>query len=99
MKISRIIKHHSIIIVLGVSIASCASIGEVIEVGKDLTTSVIDSTVTTAGNITTAVIDDAGAVVNTVGDSVSNVVDTVVENVDEQTDAIQDSEEKEEESK
>ena len=95
MKISRIIKHHLIIIVLGVSIASCASIGAVIEGGKDLTTSVIDSTVTTAGNITTAVIDDAGAVVNTVGDSVSNVVETVVENVDEQTDAIQESDEKE----
>tara|TARA_R100001510_G_C7626876_1_gene186552 strand:- start:949 stop:1242 length:294 start_codon:yes stop_codon:yes gene_type:complete len=93
MKISRIIKHHLIIIALGVFIASCASIGAVIEGGKDLTTSVIDSTVTTAGNITTAVIDDAGSVVNTVGDSVSNVVETVVENVDEQTDAIQNSEE------
>ena len=86
-----------ILIVMPILIASCASVGAVIEGGKDLTTSVIDSTVTTAGNITTAVIDDAGAVVNTVGDSVSNVVETVVENVDEQTNELQKSEQNKQE--
>ena len=76
----------NLIVLLGaVFITSCATVGAVIEGGKDLTTSVIDSTVKTAGNITTSALEDAGSVV----DTVSNVIETVVENVDEQTDEIQ----------
>ena len=80
----------NLIVLLGaVFITSCATVGAVIEGGKDLTTSDIDSTVKTAGNITTSALEDAGSVVDTVSDSVSNVIETVVENVDEQTDEIQ----------
>lgn len=77
-------------------IASCASVGAVIEGGKDLTTSVIDSTVKTAGNMTNAVLDDVSSVVDTVGDSVGDVVDTVVEEVDSQTNELQNEEDNQE---
>ena len=82
---------------LSIFITSCASVGAVIEGGKDLTMSVVDSTVKTAGNITTAALDDVSYVVDTVGDSVSNVIDTVVEEVDEQTNELQKPEEEKEE--
>ena len=82
---------------LSIFITSCASVGAVIEGGKDLTMSVVDSTVKTAGNITTAALDDVSSVVDTVGDSVSNVIDTVVEEVDEQTNELQKPEEEKEE--
>lgn len=77
-------------------IASCASVGAVIEGGKDLTTSVIDSTVKTAGNMTNAVLDDVSSVVDTVGDSVGDVVNTVVEEVDSQTNELQNEEDNQE---
>ena len=77
-------------------ITSCASVGAVIDGGKDLTTSVIDSTVKTAGNMTNAVLDDVSSVVDTVGDSVGDVVDTVVEEVDSQTNELQNEEDNQE---
>ena len=83
-------------LLLPIFITSCASVGAVIDGGKDLTTSVIDSTVKTAGNMTNAVLDDVSSVVDTVGDSVSNVVDTVVDEIDEQTNELQKPEEKQE---
>ena len=82
-----------IIVCVTVFMASCASIGAVIEGGKELTTSVVDSTVKTAGNITTAALDDVSGVVNTVAESAENIVDNVVEEIDDQTDALQESEE------
>ena len=71
-------------------ITSCASIGAVIDGGKDLTTSVIDSTVKTAGNITNAALEDVAAVVETVAESTEGIVDNVVEEIDDQTDELQD---------
>ncbi len=58
-----------LILISSVFITSCASIGAVIDGGKDLTTSVIDSTVKTAGNITNAALEDVAAVVETVAES------------------------------
>ena len=55
-----------LVLISSVFITSCASIGAVIDGGKDLTTSVIDSTVKTAGNITNAALEDVAAVVETV---------------------------------
>lgn len=81
---------------LPVFITSCASVGAVIDGGKDLTTSVIDSTVKTAGNITSAALDDVAGVVDTVAESAENIVDNVVEEIDEQTNELQGSEEKQE---
>jgi len=82
-----------------VFITSCASIGAIIDGGKDLTTSVIDSTVKTAGNITNAALEDVAAVVETVADSTEGIVDNVVEEIDEQTNELQDTEKEEEQQK
>ena len=82
-----------ILIVMPILITSCASVGAVIDGGKDLSMSVVDSTIKTAGNITNAALDDVSSVVDTVGDSVGNVIDTVVEEIDEQTDELQKPEE------
>tara|TARA_R110000851_G_scaffold186749_1_gene336141 strand:+ start:50 stop:325 length:276 start_codon:yes stop_codon:yes gene_type:complete len=83
-----------IVIIIGaIFLASCASVGAVIDGGKDLSMSVVDSTIKTASNITNAALDDVSSVVDTVGDSVGNVIDNVVEEIDEQTDELQKPEE------
>jgi len=52
-----------IVIIIGaIFLASCATVGAVIDGGKDLTTSVIDSTVKTAGAITTSALEDVSGV-------------------------------------
>tara|TARA_R100000329_G_C7578909_1_gene205115 strand:+ start:51 stop:329 length:279 start_codon:yes stop_codon:yes gene_type:complete len=88
-----------LILMSSVFITSCASIGAIIDGGKDLTTSVIDSTVKTAGNITNAALEDVAAVVETVADSTEGIVDNVVEEIDEQTNELQDTEKEEEQQK
>ena len=50
-------------------ITSCASIGAVIDGGQDLATNIVDSTMKTAGNITTAALEDVSSVVDTVAES------------------------------
>jgi hypothetical protein len=79
-----------LILISSAFITSCASIGAVIDGGKDLTTSVIDSTVKTAGNITNAALEDVAAVVETVAESTEGIIDNVVEEIDDQTDELQD---------
>lgn len=69
---------------------SCATVGAVIDGGKDLGTSVIDSSVKTAGNLTSAALNDVSGIVSTVAEATQDVVDVVVENVDKQTDELQD---------
>ena len=86
-----------IFVLVSVFIASCATVGAVIDGGKDLTTSVIDSTVKTAGAITTSALEDVSGVIETVAESTGAVVDNVVEEVDDQTNELQGEEEKEEE--
>ena len=78
-----------ILILTGIFTASCATVGAVIDGGIDLGSSVIDSTVKTAGNLTEAALNDVSGVVSTVTDATQDVVDTVVENIDEQTDELQ----------
>jgi hypothetical protein len=84
-------KLFTIIAVLGVVglLPSCASVGAVIEGGKDVTTSIVDTSVKTAGNIGTAVLRDASDIVNTAADAAEGVVDTVVTEIDKQTDELQ----------
>ena len=89
-----------IVIIIGaLFLASCATVGAVIDGGKDLTTSVIDSTVKTAGNITTSALEDVASVVDTVADSTEGIVDNVVEQVDEQTNELQNPKQEEEQEK
>ena len=78
-----------ILLTLVFVITSCSTVGAVIEGGVDLGASVIDSTVSTAGNVTAAALHDVSDVVGTVADATQDVVDVVVENVDQQTDEIQ----------
>lgn len=81
-----------ILLILPIFIASCASVGAVIDGGKDLSMSVVDSTVKTAGNITSAALKDVSSVVDTVAESAENIVDNVVEEIDEQTNELQEAE-------
>ena len=85
-------KLFTIIAVLGFVgfLPSCASVGAVIEGGKEVTTSIIDTSVKTAGNIGSAVLRDASDIVSTAADAAEGVVDTVVTEIDEQTDELQD---------
>jgi phosphodiesterase/alkaline phosphatase D-like protein len=83
--------------------ASCASVGSVIEGGKEFTTGVVDGAVKGTSTIVTAVSDD---VVNTgefvvesavdVGKSVVNtgtgIVQKAAQRIDEETDKLQDPE-------
>ena len=78
---------------IGVFLTSCASVGAVIEGGKDLGSSIIDGTVSTVGNVTAAALNDVSNVVGTVADATGDVVCVVVENVDKQTDELQKTEE------
>lgn len=84
-------KLFTIIAVLGfvIFLPSCASVGAVIEGGKEVTTGIVDTSVKTAGNIGTAVLRDASNIVNTAADAAEGVVDTVVTEVDKQTDELQ----------
>jgi hypothetical protein len=79
-----------ILLTLTFFMASCATVGAVIDGGKDLGTSVIDSSVKTAGKLTAAALDDVSGVVSTVADASQGVVEQVVENIDKQTDELQD---------
>ena len=81
-------------ILLGLAffITSCATVGAVVDGGIDLGSSVIDSTVSTAGNVTAAALHDVSDVVGTVADATQDVVDVVVENVDKQTNELQEEE-------
>ena len=73
----------------------CASVGAVIEGGKDLTTSTVDTVVSTSGNVASASLRDIANVVSTAADVTEGVVSTVVSEVDKQTDELQDKPEEE----
>ena len=79
---------------IGIFLTSCASVGAVIEGGKDLGSSIVDSTVSTVGNVASAALNDVSNVVGTVAAATGEVVADVVENVDKQTDKLQEPEEK-----
>ncbi len=77
------------ILILGLFVQSCASVGAVIEGGKELSTGVIDATVGTVGGVGQAVLEDASSIVSTASTAVGGVMETVVEEVDKQTDELQ----------
>jgi len=77
-------------ILIGLFATSCATVGSVIEGGKEIAMTTIDTTVKTAGSISGAALKDVSGVVNTVTETYEGVITTVVENIDEQTDELQD---------
>lgn len=82
----------SILAILGiVLLPSCASVGAVIEGGKEFTTGVVDGSVKAVSTVTGAVLQDASSIVETTAEITSGVVDTVAKEVDEQTDELQDT--------
>ena len=84
------------LILIGLFATSCATVGSVIEGGKDIAMTTVDTTVNTIGSVSSAALKDVSGVVNTVAETYEGVITTVVENIDEQTDELQD---KPEESK
>jgi len=83
------LKTIAMVLTLGILVTSCATVGAVIDGGKDLATSTVDSVVTTAGNVGASALRDVSDVVSTAADAAEGVVETVVTEVDEQTDALQ----------
>jgi len=78
------------LILIGLFATSCATINSVIEGGKDIAMTTVDTTVKTAGNLSSAALQDVSGIVTTVTETYEGVIDTVVENIDEQTDELQD---------
>ncbi len=83
-------------ILIGLFATSCATVNSVIEGGKEIAMTAVDTTVKTAGDISGAALKDVSDVVNTVAETYDGVIDTVVENIDEQTDELQDNPEESE---
>ena len=77
-------------ILIGLFATSCATVGSVIDGGKEIAMTTIDTTVKTAGSISGAALQDVSGVVNTVAETYEGVITTVVENIDEQTNELQD---------
>jgi phage-related protein len=76
-------------ILIGLFATSCATVNSVIEGGKDIAMTTVDTTVNTVGSVSSAALKDVSGVVNTVAETYEGVIDTVVENIDEQTDELQ----------
>ena len=64
---------------------SCASVGAVIEGGKEFTTGVVDGSVNAVSTVSQAVLTDVSSITATAG----GVIDTVATEVDKQTDELQ----------
>ena len=77
------------LILVGLFATSCATVNSVIEGGKDIAMTTVDTTVNTIGSVSSAALKDVSGVVNTVAETYEGVIDTVVENIDEQTDELQ----------
>ena len=77
------------LILIGLFATSCATVNSVIEGGKDIAMTAVDTTVNTVGSVSSAALKDISGVVNTVAETYEGVIDTVVENIDEQTDELQ----------
>jgi len=84
------------LILVGLFATSCATVNSVIEGGKDIAMTTVDTTVNTVGSVSSAALKDISGVVNTVAETYDGVINTVVENIDEQTDELQDKPEESE---
>jgi len=78
------------LVLIGLLATSCATVSSVIEGGKNIATTTIDTTVKTAGSISSSALKDASSLVTTVAETYEGVITTVVENIDKQTDELQD---------
>jgi hypothetical protein len=72
-----------------VFLPSCASVGAVIEGGKEFTTGVVDGAVKGTRTVVNAVADDVVSVGTLAVDTATGIVDNVAEEVDRQTDELQ----------
>lgn len=81
----------NIFVVLGfVSfLPSCASVGAVIEGGKEFTTGVIDGSVNAVSTVSQAVLTDVSSITATAAEAAGGVIETVENEVDRQTDELQ----------
>ena len=77
------------LILIGLYATSCATVNSAIEGGKDIAMTTVDTTMKTAGNLSSAALQDVSGLVDTVTETYEGVIDTVVENIDEQTDELQ----------
>ncbi len=69
----------------------CASVGAVIDSGKDFTTGIIDSSVNAVGGVTVAALEDVSDITTTAASVAGGVVKTVGDEIDKQTDELQDT--------
>jgi hypothetical protein len=81
------------LMVLLIGIQACATVGAVLDGGKELTTGVVDATVGTVAGVSAAALEDVSDVVGTAADAVGGVVDTVATEIDKQTDELQEPKE------
>tara|TARA_B110000858_G_C17766161_1_gene457176 strand:+ start:414 stop:686 length:273 start_codon:yes stop_codon:yes gene_type:complete len=87
------IKYLAMLCVLGFTFTGCATVGAVIDGGKDIATTTVDTVVSAGGNIGASALRDAADIVGTAADAAEGVVDIVVEEVDKQTDELQEPKE------
>ena len=80
---------YLIIGILGFLLSSCASIGAVIDSGKEVATGLIDMTVGTASKVVSAVAEDVADTTAFVADTTAGTLEDVAEKVDEETDELQ----------
>ena len=80
---------YLIIGILGFLLSSCASIGAVIDSGKEVATGLLDMTVGTASKGVSAVAEDVADTTAFVADTTAGTLEDVAEKVDEETDELQ----------
>ena len=80
---------YLIIGILGFLLSSCASIGAVIDSGKEVATGLLDMTVGTASKVVSAVAEDVADTTAFVADTTAGTLEDVAEKVDEATDELQ----------
>ena len=72
-----------------VFLPSCASVGAVIEGGKEFTTGVVDGSVNAVSTVSQAVLTDVSSITATAATAAGGVIETVATEVDKQTDELQ----------
>ena len=75
-------------------IASCASVGAVIDSTKAVATGILDMTVGTASKVVSAVAEDVADTTAFVADTTAGTLEKAAEKVDQETDQLQNEEEK-----
>jgi hypothetical protein len=77
----------------------CASIGTVIDGGKELVVNTVDTVVGTASEVAVSVATDVSDISTTALEVGAGIVETVSDEIDKQTDELQEEEPKEEPKK